>query len=67
MDVLQVLSRYLYSVNFIPILLKISYSSADMEVRRKAISTVLSMASTRNVEEVVLFSKKQLQKTQEVD
>ncbi|KII93074.1 hypothetical protein PLICRDRAFT_35248 [Plicaturopsis crispa FD-325 SS-3] len=40
-------------------------SSADMEVRRKAISIVLSMTSSRNVEEVVLFFKKQLQKTQE--
>ncbi|KAF8971859.1 coatomer protein [Flammula alnicola] len=42
-------------------------SSADMEVRRKAISIVLSMTSSRNVEEVVLFLKKQLQKTQEAD
>jgi coatomer subunit beta len=42
-------------------------SSADMEVRRKAISIVLSMTSSRNVEEVVLFMKKQLQKTQEQD
>ncbi|KAF9036979.1 coatomer protein [Hymenopellis radicata] len=42
-------------------------SSADMEVRRKAISVVLSMTSSRNVEEVVLFMKKQLQKTQEAD
>ncbi|KAG2067188.1 Coatomer, beta subunit [Suillus decipiens] len=40
-------------------------SSADMEVRRKAISIVLSMTSNRNVEEVVLFLKKQLQQTQE--
>ncbi|KAF8814026.1 coatomer protein [Phlegmacium glaucopus] len=42
-------------------------SSADMEVRRKAISIVLSMTSSRNVEEVVIFLKKQLQKTQEAD
>ncbi|KDR85943.1 hypothetical protein GALMADRAFT_132560 [Galerina marginata CBS 339.88] len=42
-------------------------SSADMEVRRKAMSIVLSMTSSRNVEEVVLFLKKQLQKTQEAD
>ncbi|PPQ71431.1 hypothetical protein CVT24_011939 [Panaeolus cyanescens] len=42
-------------------------SSADMEVRRKAISIVLSMTSSRNVEEVVLFLKKQLLKTQEAD
>ncbi|KAI0050610.1 coatomer beta subunit [Auriscalpium vulgare] len=40
-------------------------SSADIEVRRKAISIALSMTSSRNVEEVVLFFKKQLQKTQE--
>jgi coatomer subunit beta len=38
-----------------------------MEVRRKAISIVLSMSSSRNVEEVVVFLKKQLQKTQEAD
>jgi hypothetical protein len=36
-----------------------------MEVRRKAMSIVLSMTSTRNVEEVVLFLKKQLQRTQD--
>ncbi|PPQ96152.1 hypothetical protein CVT26_004787 [Gymnopilus dilepis] len=42
-------------------------SSADIEVRRKAMSIVLSMTSSRNVEEVVLFLKKQLQKTQEVE
>ncbi|KAG1887545.1 coatomer beta C-terminal region-domain-containing protein [Suillus fuscotomentosus] len=40
-------------------------SSADMEVRRKAMSIVLSMTSNRNVKEVVLFLKKQLQQTQE--
>lgn len=38
-----------------------------MEVRRKAIAVVLSMTSSRNVEDVVLFLKKQLQKTQEAD
>ncbi|KAF5352861.1 hypothetical protein D9756_006222 [Leucocoprinus leucothites] len=42
-------------------------SSADIEVRRKAMSIVLSMTSSRNVEEVVLFLKKQLQRTQEAD
>lgn len=42
-------------------------SSADMEVRRKAMNIVLSMTSGRNVEEVVQFLKKQLQKTQEAD
>jgi len=40
-------------------------TSADIEVRRKAISIALSMTSSRNVEEVVLFLKKQLQKTQD--
>ena len=40
-------------------------SSTDLEVRRKAISVVLSLVSSRNVEEVVLFFKKQLQRTQE--
>jgi coatomer subunit beta len=38
-----------------------------MEVRRKAISIVLSMTSSRNVKEVAIFLKKQLQKTQEQD
>jgi coatomer subunit beta len=38
-------------------------SSPDLEVRRKAIGIVLSLTSSRNVEEVVLFLKKQLQKT----
>jgi coatomer subunit beta len=38
-----------------------------MEVRRKALAIVLSMTSSRNVEEVVLSLKKQLQKTQEAD
>ncbi|KAG1831527.1 coatomer beta C-terminal region-domain-containing protein [Suillus variegatus] len=42
-------------------------SRADMEVRRKAMSIVLSMTSNRNVEEVVLFLKKQLQQTQELE
>ncbi|EIN14354.1 coatomer beta subunit [Punctularia strigosozonata HHB-11173 SS5] len=42
-------------------------SSPDMEVRRKALAIVLSMTSSRNVEEVVLFLKKQLQKTQDAD
>lgn len=38
-----------------------------MEVRCKAMSIVLVMTSSRNVEEVPLFLKKQLQKTQEAD
>ncbi|EKM61471.1 uncharacterized protein PHACADRAFT_248107 [Phanerochaete carnosa HHB-10118-sp] len=40
-------------------------SSTDLEVRRKAIGIVLNLISSRNVEEVVLFLKKQLQRTQE--
>jgi vesicle coat complex subunit len=42
-------------------------SSADIEVRRKAMAIVLSMTSSRNVEEVVLFLKKQLLQTQDQD
>lgn len=42
-------------------------STSDMEVRRKAIGIVLAMTTSRNVEDVVLFLKKELQKTQEAD
>ncbi|KAI5986617.1 coatomer beta C-terminal region-domain-containing protein [Pisolithus albus] len=42
-------------------------SSANMEVHRKAMSIVLSMTSGRNAEDVVLFLKKQLLRTQEQD
>lgn len=45
--------------------LQVLASSTDIEVRRKAMGIVLNMTSSRNVEEVVLFLKKQLQKTQE--
>lgn len=45
--------------------LQVLSHSTDIEVRRKAIGIVLSMTSSRNVEEVVLFLKKQLQRTQE--
>jgi hypothetical protein len=38
-----------------------------MDIRRQAMSIVLSMMSSQNVEEVVIFYKKQLQNTQEVD
>lgn len=38
-------------------------SSPDMEVRRKALGIALDMVSNRNVEEVVLFLKKELVKT----
>ncbi|KAI9638983.1 ER to Golgi transport-related protein [Dioszegia hungarica] len=40
-------------------------SSQDMEVKRKAIGIALEMVSSRNVEDVVLFLKKQLQGTME--
>ena len=38
-------------------------SSTDMDVRRKALGNALEMVSSRNVEEVVLFLKKELIKT----
>ncbi|EJU02825.1 coatomer subunit beta [Dacryopinax primogenitus] len=38
-------------------------SSPDMEVRRKAIGIALAMITSRNVEDVVLFLKKQLSRT----
>ncbi|PWN44690.1 putative SEC26 [Ceraceosorus guamensis] len=40
-------------------------SSPDMDVRRKALNISLDMVSSRNVEEVVQFLKKELQKTVE--
>lgn len=40
-------------------------TSQDMEVKRKAIGIALEMVSSRNVEDVVLFLKKQLQGTME--
>ena len=36
-------------------------------IHHKAMSITLSMTSSRNVEEITLFLKKQLQKTQEAD
>lgn len=39
--------------------------SPDIEVRRKAIRIALEMVSSRNVQEVVLFLKKELSKTQD--
>jgi hypothetical protein len=39
--------------------------SQDLEVKRKAIGVALEMVSSRNVEDVVLFMKKQLQSTME--
>lgn len=41
--------------------------SPDLEVRRKAIGISLAMVTSRNVEEVVLFLKKQLQRTMTED
>lgn len=38
-------------------------NSPDMEVKRKAIGIALEMVTSRNVEDVVLFLKKQLQGT----
>lgn len=39
--------------------------SPDMEVRRKAVNIALKMVSSRNVEDVVAFFKKQLVRTVE--
>lgn len=38
-------------------------STPDMDVRKKALAVALDMVSGRNVEELVLFLKKELQKT----
>ncbi|EIW71578.1 hypothetical protein TREMEDRAFT_71204 [Tremella mesenterica DSM 1558] len=40
-------------------------SSPDMEVKRKALAVALELVTSRNVEDVVLFLKKQLQSTME--
>ncbi|PVG02481.1 putative coatomer complex beta chain [Serendipita vermifera] len=40
-------------------------TSSDMEVRRKAVKIALNMVTSRNVQDVVLFLKKQLTKTLE--
>ncbi|KAL7425059.1 coatomer subunit beta [Cryptotrichosporon argae] len=42
-------------------------SSPDMEVKRKAIGVALDLVTSRNVEDVVLFLKKQLQSTVETE
>ena len=42
-------------------------NSQDMEVKRRAIGIALEMVSSRNVEDVVLFLKKQLQGTMDAD
>lgn len=67
MDVLQVLSRFVRIIVFTIYEANVVYlCSADMEVRRKAMGIVLSMTSSRKIEEVALFLK-QLQKIQEAD
>lgn len=43
------------------------FFSPDLEVRRKAISISLAMVTSRNVEEVVILLKKQLQRTMTED
>jgi coatomer subunit beta len=40
-------------------------TSPDIDVRRKALRIALEMVSSRNVQEVVLFLKKELTKTQD--
>ena len=40
-------------------------SSPDLEVRRKTLSLVLQLTSTRNVEQVVMVMKKELTGTME--
>ncbi|KAI9249871.1 adaptin N terminal region-domain-containing protein [Sporodiniella umbellata] len=40
-------------------------SSPDIDVRRKALNIVLEMVTSRNVQDVVLFLKKELAKTQD--
>lgn len=63
-DILQILSRYSCSA-FKPLIIPNGICSTDLEVRRKAMSIVLSLTTSRNVEDVVLFLKKQLQRTQD--
>lgn len=43
--------------------LTITFFSPDMEVRRRCLHIALAMVTSRNVEEVVLFLKKQLART----
>ena len=50
-----------------PLIRGLTHCSADIEVRRKATGIALNMTSSRNVEDVVSFFKKQLQKTQDQD
>ena len=43
------------------------YDSPDIEVRRKAVNIVLAMVNGRNVEDIVKFFEKQLQRTMTED
>jgi vesicle coat complex subunit len=58
------LQCYLSSLTHLPIcsLLHLHFSP-DLDVRRKALRIALEMTSTRNVQDVVLFLKKELAKT----
>lgn len=61
MDILKVLSR---SVVFLPDEKSSDHIvSPDMEVKRRALDIALKLVTSRNVEDVVLFLKKQLQST----
>lgn len=64
MDILKVLSRCV-TPGGESCFLADPNSSQDMEVKRKAIGIALEMVSSRNVEDVVLFLKKQLTSTME--
>ena len=62
MDILKVLTRLVLK-SFIDQSTCLHLCSQDMEVKRKAIGIALEMVTSRNVEDVVLFLKKQLQGT----
>jgi len=62
MDILKVLTRYAAPIDINRTTADRS-CSPDMEVKRKAIGVALEMVTSRNVEDVVLFLKKQLQST----
>jgi len=60
-DLLQIL--YMRKLSSFPFSQTNLFRSTDMGFRRKEISIALSMTSSRNMEKVALFLKKQLQKT----
>ncbi|KAF9516542.1 hypothetical protein BS47DRAFT_1380944 [Hydnum rufescens UP504] len=62
-DVLRVLTRHVSLAVRMQITDFQSSSSPDLEVRRKCLHIALAMVTGRNVEEVVLFLKKQLTRT----